>query len=113
MTARTRAQFGFRLNSTTTPGSPARRNWDTGTGTKPRLWATDPDSNNKYITTYFRHGFEVPDASIYAVLNMRFRRDDGVIVYLNGVEVHRSNLPAGPNASSTGAASNPSDGNLL
>jgi hypothetical protein len=44
---------------------------------------------------------------------MRIRRDDGVIVYLNGVEVHRSNLPAGPVAYNTGASSDPNDGNVF
>ena len=31
-----------------------------------------------------------------AFLDMRLRRDDGAIVYLNGTEVWRENMPAGP-----------------
>lgn len=49
-----------------------------------------------YITTYFRHQFEVPDPALVASLRLRLLRDDGGIVYLNGVEVSRSNIPPGP-----------------
>jgi len=47
------------------------------------------------ITTYFRHSFAVVGASEIPVLKLQLLRDDGAVVYLNGVEVHRSNLPAG------------------
>jgi hypothetical protein len=47
------------------------------------------------ITFYFRHVFNVPDASVYSNLLVRLRRDDGAVVYLNGVEVFRSNMPTG------------------
>ena len=51
----------------------------------------DPD--NKPITAYFRHEFNLADASRYLTLNLRLVRDDGAVVYLNGQEVVRSNLP--------------------
>lgn len=54
------------------------------------------DAANKYVTTYFRHSFEVIDPSIYSTLNLEVRRDDGVVVYLNGNEIFRDNLPTGP-----------------
>lgn len=53
------------------------------------------DANNKYITTYFRRSFTVPDASVYRSMALNVQRDDGVVVYLNGVEVYRSNMPYG------------------
>lgn len=53
------------------------------------------------ITFYFRHTFEVADADLYTNLLVRLRRDDGGIVYLNGVEVFRSNMPPGPVDAST------------
>jgi hypothetical protein len=34
-------------------------------------------------------------APVAASLILRLIRDDGVIVYLNGVEIHRDNLPDG------------------
>ena len=54
-------------------------------------YGTDPD--NKYITTYFRHTFFVDDAASVADLTVRLLRDDGGVVYLNGNEVFRSNMP--------------------
>ena len=55
-----------------------------------------PDPNNKYITTYFRRALFVPDASRVKSLTARLLRNDGAVVYLNGVEVLRDNMPAGP-----------------
>jgi len=51
------------------------------------------DSSNKYRTTYFRHLFNVSDLSGISGLKIRLLRDDGAVVYLNGVEILRSNMP--------------------
>ncbi|MBI1319990.1 MAG: hypothetical protein GC168_13760 [Candidatus Hydrogenedens sp.] len=53
------------------------------------------DPNNKYVTTYFRRSFSVADASLYRGMALNVQRDDGVIVYLNNVEIYRSNMPYG------------------
>ncbi len=53
-----------------------------------------PDGD-RFITTYFRHSFYIDDASPFSRLHLRLLRDDGAVVYLNGVEVARSNMPAG------------------
>jgi len=50
------------------------------------------DPNDKHITTYFRHEFVVPDASVYVGLSISVLRDDGAVVFLNGVELLRSNM---------------------
>jgi hypothetical protein len=55
-----------------------------------------PDANNKYITTYFRRTFPVSNPSSVTNLLVSVQRDDGVIVYLNGTEVFRSNMPVDP-----------------
>lgn len=47
------------------------------------------------ITTYFRHQFNVSDKNRYTGLILSLVRRDGAVVYLNGVEVMRSNMPAG------------------
>ncbi len=47
------------------------------------------------VTRYFRHTFDVADPSFYRNLLLRLKRSDGAVVYLNGKEVHRVNLPAG------------------
>jgi hypothetical protein len=54
-----------------------------------------PDPEEKHISTYFRHAFTVDDASTYGGLRLRLLRDDGAVVYLNGTEVRRSNMPGG------------------
>src|SRR5688572_7523744 len=52
-----------------------------------------PDEDSKYVTTYFRHVFELTDTNGLTNLVVRLLRDDGGIVYLNGVEVFRHNMP--------------------
>ncbi|MGB5441567.1 MAG: FG-GAP-like repeat-containing protein, partial [Gammaproteobacteria bacterium] len=53
------------------------------------------DSRNKHITTYFRHEFILQDTSLVTELALRLMRDDGAVVYLNGHEIIRSNMPNG------------------
>src|ERR1043166_1554025 len=45
------------------------------------------------ITAYFRKVFNVPHPSAYTNLTVRLLRDDGGVVYINGVEVFRSSMP--------------------
>src|SRR6185369_814623 len=66
-----------------------------GNGTESTVVGFGPDPNNVYITTYFRRHFTVGNPNVLNSLNMGVRFDDGVIVYFNGVEVFRRNLPAG------------------
>jgi lysophospholipase L1-like esterase len=54
-----------------------------------------PNPSNKYITTYFRHAFVVPNNVSYTNLAVRLNRVDGAVVWLNGQELYRVNLPAG------------------
>lgn len=54
-----------------------------------------PNSRGKYITTYFRHRFTVNDPAAFHRLKMSLLVDDGCVVYLNGVEVARRNMPFG------------------
>jgi len=43
----------------------------------------------------------VADPSAVATLTMRVIRDDGAVVYLNGTEIYRSNMPTGTITSTT------------
>ena len=61
--------------------------------TQNTLLSYGPDSTNKYITTYFRHHFNVADPALYHGLTIRAVLDDGAVIYLNGTEVARRNLP--------------------
>ena len=57
------------------------------------------------ITTWFRYTFGVEDPSLYRSLWLRLKADDGAVVYLNGVEVHRYNMPTGSSATPVDLAS--------
>ena len=50
------------------------------------------DAGNKFVTTYFQHEFQVDNAAGVSALTVDVVRDDGVAVYLNGVEILRDNL---------------------
>jgi hypothetical protein len=58
-----------------------------------------PGSTTAQITNYyFVTTFNVPNPSLYSVDGLTFNllRDDGAVVYLNGTELYRDNMPAGP-----------------
>jgi hypothetical protein len=62
-----------------------------------------PSGSSKYITTYFRHVFTVDDPAAIDQLQLKLMRDDSAVVYLNGSEIVRDNLPAGSIDASTRA----------
>ena len=76
-----------------------------GDGDEATLVGFGPSATSRYITTYFRHAFTVADPSELLSLRLRLIRDDGVVVFLNGVEIKRDNLPAGAVSTSTLASS--------
>jgi len=54
-----------------------------------------PDSDAKFITSHFRHEFLVSEPGRILSATLGVIRDDGAVVYLNGREIFRSNLPSG------------------
>lgn len=76
------------------PTGPAELGY--GDGDETTVVGYGPDANNKYVTTYFRHSFPVEDPDSYHELTARIVRDDGAVLYLNGVEFARSNMDQGP-----------------
>jgi len=66
-----------------------------GDGDESTVVSYGPNASNKYVTTYFRHTFNVVDPSVASNLTFSLLRDDGAVVYLNGTEVVRSNMTAG------------------
>jgi hypothetical protein len=60
-------------------------------------------SNNKHITTYFRKSFTVENSDHVIGLTLQLKCDDGAVVYLNGKEIVRFNLPIGEIGFSTTA----------
>ena len=53
-----------------------------------------PDKKRKFITTYFRHAFQVDPALRLTGADLGVLVDDGAVVYLNGKEVCRPGMPA-------------------
>jgi len=66
-----------------------------GDGDEVTIVQSNRTDGSKIMTTYFRKTFNVPAPSVYTGLVVRLRRDDGGIVYINDVEVFRSNMPTG------------------
>ena len=89
------------LSAWTTPGfndsswaaGPAQLGY--GDGDEATVVSFGPDELDKYITTYFRKSFTVPDPSGFQSATLRIVRDDGAVIYLNGLEVGRQNMPGG------------------
>jgi len=67
-----------------------------GDGDEATVVSYGNDPKKKFITTWFRHTFTVEDPKRFKKILLSIRRDDGAIVYLNGVEVFRTNMPSGP-----------------
>ena len=67
-----------------------------GDGDEATLVRSNRTDGTRIITTYFRHYFVVNDPTEYATLTLGLMRDDGGVVYLNGREVFRSNMPDPP-----------------
>ena len=65
-----------------------------GDGDEVTLISYGADSRIKPITTYFRHQFDIT-ALPSDPLRLNLQRDAGVVVYINGEEVFRDNMPDG------------------
>ncbi|SJM89639.1 purple acid phosphatase family protein [Crenothrix polyspora] len=48
-----------------------------------------------HITSYFRYHFTVANPADYATITLNIPRDEGSVIYINGKEVNRENMPAG------------------
>ncbi len=66
-----------------------------GDGDESTIISAGTSPAKRPITTYFRHQFAVVDSANIIGLELRLLADDGAVVYLNGSEVVRQNMPAG------------------
>lgn len=66
-----------------------------GDGDEATIVSYGPSSSAKYITTYFRKTITIANANSFAGYGLKLKRDDGVVVYLNGTEVLRQNFDQG------------------
>jgi predicted phosphodiesterase len=85
--------------------------WSTGSGElgygesdETTIVGFGPDANNKYITTYFRKTVNIPNPASFSNFTFNIERDDAFVLYVNGVEVGRNNMPAGAPTHSTFAS---------
>jgi hypothetical protein len=50
---------------------------------------------NKYITTYFRTSINIPNTAKFSFFKLKAFVDDGMVVYVNGREICRTNMGGG------------------
>ncbi|HEY0552605.1 MAG TPA: L-type lectin-domain containing protein, partial [Verrucomicrobiae bacterium] len=92
---------GTNFNDSTWASGPAELGY--GDGGEATVVNGGP-SGSRIPTTFFRRTFVVANRPALTNLAVRLVRDDGGIVYLNGVEVFRSNMPEGATAFNSWAA---------
>ncbi|HQO87536.1 MAG TPA: fibronectin type III domain-containing protein, partial [Bacteroidia bacterium] len=63
-----------------------------GDGDESTVVSYGSNASNKFITTYFRKTISIADISAFTSMQLGIKRDDGVVVYVNGVEVWRDNI---------------------
>lgn len=80
-----------------------------GDGDEATVVSYGTNSSAKYITTYFRKTISVTDASLFSNYTLNVKRDDGVVVYINGSEKYRNNMPTGTITHTTSASTTCSD----
>ena len=66
-----------------------------GDGDEGTIVSYGGNSNNKHITTYFRKSITISDPASFSSFALGVKRDDGIVVYVNGSEVYRNNMPSG------------------
>ncbi|MBI5915318.1 MAG: CotH kinase family protein, partial [Bacteroidetes bacterium] len=67
-----------------------------GDGDEATVLSYGSDANNKTPSYYFRATFSVANPTAVSGLLARLKADDGAVVYLNGNEIWRVNMPAAP-----------------
>ncbi|MBK9985130.1 MAG: lamin tail domain-containing protein [Saprospiraceae bacterium] len=85
-------QPGF--NDAAWPGGPAQLGY--GDGDEATVLSFGGNTNSKTPAYYFRSSFNIPDPAVYSGLLIRLIADDGAVVYLNGKEIWRINMPSAP-----------------
>ncbi|TFC46643.1 fibrinogen-like YCDxxxxGGGW domain-containing protein [Cryobacterium shii] len=106
----TGATWAYSFGATAPPAGWQAPEYDSSTwstGAAPLGWGqallgttlTSPDP--KPLTSYYRKSFDVADATKVATMTLTTRADDGIVAYVNGVEVLRKNINAGAVTSTT------------
>lgn len=80
--------FNENFNDSSWPSGSTQMGY--GEGDEATIVSFGPDANQKYITTYFRKVISL--SNTYANYVLKGKRDDGVVVYVNGIEVFKDGL---------------------
>ncbi|HWQ91324.1 MAG TPA: lamin tail domain-containing protein, partial [Clostridia bacterium] len=76
------------------PSGPAPLGYEDANGQWPATTNSyGANASFKHLTYYYRHAFNVANPASMTNLVLQVQRDDGVIVYLNGVGIFTNNLP--------------------
>jgi hypothetical protein len=67
-----------------------------GDGPEATVVSFGPNAAMKYRTTYFRRTFNIVDKSRITAVDLRILYDDGAVIWVNGTQVARVNMPAFP-----------------
>ncbi|MGN5734314.1 fibrinogen-like YCDxxxxGGGW domain-containing protein [Arthrobacter psychrochitiniphilus] len=67
----------------------------------------------KPLAAQYRYAFQVADPAVIASVTVTTRADDGLVLYMNGNEVGRYNLPMGPISYNTYATASPRTANAI
>jgi hypothetical protein len=70
-------------------------------------------ASNKYITTWFRKTVTINGKNNYNSFIAKYKVDDGIVIYVNGVEVKREKMPTGIITYKTLASGKASDDGTL
>ncbi len=81
----------WKKGNITWPSGPAQLGY--GESNERTVISYGGNASNKYITTYFRTSVTIGNPSSFSSFNINMYLDDGAIVYVNGVQVIKTNLP--------------------
>ena len=85
---------GISYNDASWASGPAQLGY--GDGDEATIIGYGGNPNNKYITSYFRRVVVLAADQVVQTLNGTILVDDGALVFLNGMEIFRVNMPDGP-----------------
>jgi uncharacterized repeat protein (TIGR01451 family) len=89
-----------------TLASPPAINWVNATGSFGYGRGESVTIPSGFKTNYFLKTVNITNPASYSTFNFTYSYDDGAVVYVNGIEVKRSNMPSGTITYSTSASAN-------
>jgi hypothetical protein len=98
------AWFGTGFDDSSWSEGPTPMGYDSSAPQEATVVGFGPNAAKKYPSTYFRNTFQLLNTNGVTNLNFSIQYDDGMIGYLNGVEIIRENMAAGDIAYSNASA---------